>query len=569
MPDPKRPELTTLRLLHGVASELVTEHDVEKIVQCVTDAGVAISGAAFGAFFYNEVEASGEAYRLYTLSGVDCEAFSKFPMPRNTDIFSPTFKGERIVRLDDVCADPSYGRNAPHTGMPEGHLPVRSYLAIPVFSTDGSVLGGLFFGHPEPGKFVEDLELIFKTLAAQAGIAIDNANLISQVNRELDAIKRAQIDSLRLAAIIESSDDAIISKNLNGIITSWNFGAEQIFGYRPEEVIGQSVTLLIPEEHIDEEPSIIGRIRQGQRVEHYETVRQRKDGSRVEISLTVSPIKDALGNIIGASKIARDISERKANEREIEAARAELAQANDLLERRVAARTKELSDAVAQIEEFSYTVSHDLRAPLRAMKTYSSVLLEEHAEMLVDHPDARDYLVRIQANSSKLDRMIADILAFGRVARDKVILHRVSLSELVRDVIAHHTPLRDEAIDIEIGRLEDVVAHEPSLSQIVSNLLSNAVKFVKQGEHAQIRIWTERCGDRVRLHFEDRGIGIDPAYQDRLFNMFERIHPDLPYEGTGVGLAIVRKATERMGGKVGVESDGITGSKFWVELKAP
>ncbi len=150
-----REERRALEVLNRAGSALAAETDLQRLVQTVTDAGVELTGAQFGAFFYNVEDERGESYMLYTLSGVPAEAFSKFPMPRNTEVFAPTFNGEGIVRSDDITKDPRYGRNAPRQGMPEGHLPVRSYLAVPVIARDGKVIGGLFFGHASVGVFTE------------------------------------------------------------------------------------------------------------------------------------------------------------------------------------------------------------------------------------------------------------------------------------------------------------------------------------------------------------------------------------------------------------------------------
>ncbi len=189
--------------------------------------------------------------------------------------------------------------------------------------------------------------------------------------RDVTDQRIAELNGRLLAAIVESSDDGIISKNLNSTIMSWNKGAEQIFGYTAEEAIGQNVSMLIPEDHIDEEPAIIARICRGERIDHYETIRKRKDGTLIELSLTISPVKDANGKIIGASKIVRDILESKQKERLLREAKEQLARANEELEGRVRERTASLQGAIGQMEEFSYTVSHDLRAPLRAMQGYS------------------------------------------------------------------------------------------------------------------------------------------------------------------------------------------------------
>lgn len=236
--------------------------------------------------------------------------------------------------------------------------------------------------------------------------------------------------------------------------------------------------------------------------------------------------------------------------------------AHEELELRVIERTAKLSEAVAQMEEFSYTVSHDLRAPLRGMQAYSKFLLEELPEILASRPDAIEYLKRIANNASRLDKLVLDVLTFSRVARAELDLERVSMDKLVRELVEHYPSMRSPNAEITIEPLADVLGHEPSLTQVISNFLTNAVKFVAPGTLPKIRIWSEKRDQEIRTWIEDNGIGIDPKYHHRLFRMFERIHPNPNYEGTGVGLATVRKAVERMNGTVGVESDGKKGANF-------
>lgn len=185
-------EAHVLELLSKVGSTVAGELNLERAVQIVTDAATELTGAAFGSFFYNVIDNKGESYTLYTLSGVPREAFSRFPMPRNTAVFAPTFSGEGMVRSDDILRDPRYGKNDPHYGMPKGHLPVRSYLAAPVVSRSGEVLGGLFFGHPEPAIFNERAEQLIAGIAAQAATAIDNARLFQAAEREVAERRRAE-----------------------------------------------------------------------------------------------------------------------------------------------------------------------------------------------------------------------------------------------------------------------------------------------------------------------------------------------------------------------------------------
>ncbi len=187
-----------LETVERIGRVVSAELDLKTVVQATTDAATEVSGAQFGAFFYNVQDAQGEAYKLYALSGAAEEHFAKFPMPRNTEIFAPTFGGEGTVRLYDVTRDPRYGKNAPHRGLPEGHLPVRSYLAVPVISRSGEVIGGLLFGHERPGVFSSRIERVVEGLAAQAAVAIDNARLYAQAQREIAERTRLALENEEL-----------------------------------------------------------------------------------------------------------------------------------------------------------------------------------------------------------------------------------------------------------------------------------------------------------------------------------------------------------------------------------
>jgi signal transduction histidine kinase len=178
--------MQAMEVIHRVGQSLVAELDMDRLVQLLTDAATQLSGAEFGAFFYNVINAQGESLTLYSLSGAKREAFARFPTPRNTLVFAPTFSGkEPVVRSDDILRDPRYGKNAPFNGMPEGHLPVRSYMAVSVISRSGEVLGGLFFGHRDPGMFTQQHERIVSGLAAQAAVALDNARLYQQLRESV------------------------------------------------------------------------------------------------------------------------------------------------------------------------------------------------------------------------------------------------------------------------------------------------------------------------------------------------------------------------------------------------
>ncbi|MDQ4086914.1 MAG: PAS domain S-box protein, partial [Pseudomonadota bacterium] len=207
-----RAEGRVLETINRVGASLAGELDLERVVQMVTDAGVEVSGGQFGAFFYNVLNAAGESYMLYTISGVDRAEFEKFPMPRNTHVFAPTFAGEGVLRSDDITADARYGQNHPYKGMPEGHLPVRSYLAVPVTSRSGEVIGGLFFGHAEPGRFSERHEELVVGIAGQAAVAIDNARLFEAAQREIAERRRAEEALRELNLSLEARIAAAIAE---------------------------------------------------------------------------------------------------------------------------------------------------------------------------------------------------------------------------------------------------------------------------------------------------------------------------------------------------------------------
>ena len=191
--------------LYRISTALMAERELHDIVQRVTEESTALAGAQFGAFFYNVLDDGGESYTLYTIAGAPREAFARFPMPRNTAVFDPTFRGEGVMRSDDITADPRYGHNAPYYGMPDGHLPVRSYLAVPVKSRAGEVLGGLFFGHGETARFTEDVEHSVVAIAGLAAIAIENSRLVDTARRELDASRRAYRERDSVARVLQSS----------------------------------------------------------------------------------------------------------------------------------------------------------------------------------------------------------------------------------------------------------------------------------------------------------------------------------------------------------------------------
>ncbi|HRE83533.1 MAG TPA: HAMP domain-containing sensor histidine kinase [Opitutaceae bacterium] len=236
------------------------------------------------------------------------------------------------------------------------------------------------------------------------------------------------------------------------------------------------------------------------------------------------------------------------------------------LERRVAERTAKLSEMVSELEAFSYTVSHDLRAPLRGIQGYAHFLLEDGADRIDE--TTRDYVRHIQASAARLDALVRDVLAYSRVSRSEMSFHAIDLEMLVQQIVAENPTFRMPHAEINLERpLSPVRGHAPSLSQCIANLLGNAIKFVEPGLLPRVTVRTESVGEEhTRVWFEDNGIGIDPDLQGKIFGMFERGHPDRTFDGTGIGLAIVKKAVLRMRGDVGVFSTPGQGSRFWIQL---
>jgi PAS domain S-box-containing protein len=413
-----------------------------------------------------------------------------------------------------------------------------------------------------------------------------------------DVTDRRQRDEVlwRLAAVIESSDDAILSMSLDAVITTWNAGAERMYGYTAEEVIGKSVTILIPPDRTDEEPEILERLKKGERIDHYETVRRTKGGTDLHVSLTVSPIKDSAGNMIGVSKISRDITRRKRDEQALreqainnaglydeaqrelaERKRAEeaLRQAQEKLSRyaedleeQVAERTTALLEKIADLEAFSYSVSHDLRAPLRAVQSYALILAEECASKV--NGQEREYLRRMVSAAERMDRLIQDVLSFSRMSRMEVALQPIDLGKLLRGIVESYPLFQAPSAIVELkGPFPAVLGSDALLTQCVSNILANAVKFVAPGVRPEVQVWARTApeGEKLKLFFRDNGLGIPVEAHQKIFGIFERISND--YEGTGIGLCIVKKAVDLMRGTVGLESAPGQGSTFWLELNCP
>jgi PAS domain S-box-containing protein len=374
----------------------------------------------------------------------------------------------------------------------------------------------------------------------------DRSAVIGGVNVLVDITDRKCAEEARakLAAIVESSDDAIVSKDLNGIIQSWNAGAQRIFGYTQEETIGRPIIMLIPPEREHEETAILQRIRRGERIEHYETVRRRKDGSLLDISLTVSPVIDEPGRIVGASKIARDVTERKRTENDLRRANADL-------------------------EQFAYSASHDLQEPIRNVAVYADILNRRCGQALDGR--GKECVDIIRESASRMDSLVKALLAYIQSGSSEEAFDDVDLASALDNALINLAATIQEAhAEVTHDALPVVRMRSGQIEHVFQNLIGNAVKYRREGEPPRIHITAERANDEWRVGVKDNGIGIAPEYKDRVFGIFKRLHNGPKYAGAGIGLAICKRIVERHGGRIWVESDGDgKGSMFHFTLPAP
>ena len=376
----------------------------------------------------------------------------------------------------------------------------------------------------------------------------------------------------RLAAIVDSSDDAIIGKDLNSIITSWNQGAERIFGYSAEEMIGTSIMRLIPPERQGEEEEILSYLKRGERFEHFETVRTTKEGRHLHVSLTISPIKDANGRVVGASKIARDITDRKLSEEALreaqKAAEAAKADRERLLESERAARS-EAERASYMKDEFLATLSHELRTPLNAVLGWATALRAGHFPT----EELEQGLETIERNARVQAQIIEDLLDMSRIISGKVRLdvQRVDLPAVVAaaiDTVRASASAKGVRLQTIIDPLNAPVTGDPNrLQQVFWNLLSNAIKFTPKGGRVQALL--ERVDSHVEVSIIDTGEGISPEFLPYVFDRFKQADASTTrrHGGLGLGLAIVKQLVELHGGSVRVKSSGTgKGASFIVSL---
>jgi PAS domain S-box-containing protein len=350
-------------------------------------------------------------------------------------------------------------------------------------------------------------------------------------------LRAAEEAQYHLSAIVQSSDDAIVSKDLDGTVRSWNPGAERLFGYSADEMIGRSIRVIIPAEHQSEEDEVLRRIRNGDRIDHFETVRRRKDGSLVPISLTVSPVLDRRGRVIGASKIARDITEKRAAE--------EL-----------------MRSSLALKDQFLGLVSHELRTPISTVVGNAQLLLRRGDRLPTQARE--EALLDIATESERLQRIIENLLALTRLeATGEVTSTPVDVSVVAREVI-ESMRRRNPGREIVLGTADvpDAMADPILISLVIENLVSNALKYSPQGTPIEVLLIHNEQDD-PELHVLDRGIGIAREDSERIFEAFYRAASGIANaEGMGLGLAVCRRVVAALGGSIRVEPRAGGGSDF-------
>jgi PAS domain S-box-containing protein len=388
-----------------------------------------------------------------------------------------------------------------------------------------------------------------RTVLAHASPVTDDAGrLHGAVNILVDITDRkdAERQSSLLSAIVESSDDAIISKSLDGVIQSWNLGAQRLFGYSPAEAIGQPITLLIPPELIHEEHEIISRLKRGERIDHFETTRVAKDGKPLDISVTISPIRDGSGKIVGASKVARDITPQK------------------LLE-------AERQDADRRKNEFLAMLAHELRNPLAAVCNSLQLLAMDDSLS----PTVVQIREIMESQSKQLTRLVDDLLDASRISRGQIELRRevVDLASIVASAVQssrHYVDSGKHQLAIALPSHPVSLEVDPTrLAQVLGNLLCNAAKYTPPG--GQIWLSSRRVGDGVEISVRDNGVGIAPDALARVFDLYMQVESSKPNAvgGLGLGLALAKKLVELHGGRISASSAGEgQGTEFRVWLPA-
>ena len=468
-------------------------------------------------------------------------ADQKFALDQHAIVAMTDVQGRITYVNDKFCAVSKYSREEllgqDHRILNSGYHPKEFFQQMYRTIAQGGVWRGEIRNRAKDGSFY----WVDSTIVGLAG-ADGKLHKYVAIRVDITERKRAEEVRERLAAVVESSDDAIIGKTMDGTITIWNRGAEKVFGYSSAEAVGKTIHMLVPPERANEEPDILARIGRGESVDHFETIRVRKDGTYIDVSTTISPIRDSSGVIVGASKIARDITERKR------------------AERRLADKVEELARSNRDLEQFAYAASHDLQEPLRMVASYTQLLAERYCGKLDENADK--FLGYAREGALRMQVLIRDLLAFSRVVQAGVTGKNVDCDVALEEALQSLTAAIEESgAVVTHTALPNVWADQTQMAQVFQNLIGNAIKF-RNGAPPKCAVSAEKSGCNWLFSVSDNGIGIAPEYAENIFVVFQRLHDRDEYPGTGIGLAICKKIVERHGGNISVESQPGEGSTF-------
>jgi PAS domain S-box-containing protein len=448
----------------------------------------------------------------------------------------------KFCEISQYSEEELIGKN--HRILNSGHHPKEFFQQMYHTIANGNVWRGEIKNRAKDGSFYWVDTTIVPFMNGS------KAHQYVAIRTDITERKRGDLMRARLVVeLVESSDDAIISNTLNGTITTWNRGAERLFGYSPAEGIGKSIDMLLPEDRMNEGSDIMERIGRGEVVDHFETVRVQKNGDKVHLSVRTSPIRESSGAIVGASIIARDITKAKADEREIRELNEELEQRNRVLER-----------SNIELQQFAYVASHDLQSPLRSVGGFIQLLKKKYEGQLDE--EALDWIRRTVQATGQMQALIRDLLSFSRVdsrARPFVLM---SFQDIFNDAVNQlESSIRDARGKVTCDPLPEIIGDRPQLVQLMDNLIGNGLKY--HGDRLpHVHVSAKQSGDHWTFSVCDNGIGIAPEHYDRIFEIFQRLHDKKDYPGTGIGLAVCRRIVNRLGGEIWVESTPGQGSKF-------
>jgi PAS domain S-box-containing protein len=390
------------------------------------------------------------------------------------------------------------------------------------------------------------LEKLTELLLAVVDGPLDEPDPAHDVGSPQDVIEREFVTNARLAAIVTTSEDAIIGGTLDGTVTSWNAGAEHLYGYTAVEMEGRNISILVPKDTTEELAEILERVRKGERIAHREIRRTRKDGSSVDVTLAVSPILDLNGIVVGLSSVARDITTRRVAEAVIARQSEDLRRSND------------------ELRQFAYVASHDLSEPLRTISGYVELLARRYRGQIDD--DADRFIQHTVDGCNRMRRLIDDLLAYSQAGRADESTTAVDCTSVVDEVVVGMSAgLLEMDGHVERDDLPTVYGDRSQLLELFQNLIANGIKFARPGVAPRIRIAARRTGGQWIFSVTDNGIGIEPEYRDRIFVMFQRLHARDAYPGTGIGLAICQRIVLAHRGRIWVE-DAEVGSRFCFSL---